>query len=47
MVGWAFVIMVVLMISIAPFFIGLFIALPILGHTTWHLYRKLIAPEGS
>ncbi|GAB4394369.1 MAG: DUF2189 domain-containing protein [Kiloniellaceae bacterium] len=44
MVGWAFVIMVLMMISIAPFFIGLFIALPILGHTTWHLYRKLVVP---
>ncbi len=47
MIGWAFIIMVLLMIAIAPFFIGLFIALPILGHTTWHLYRKLVAPEGS
>ncbi len=47
MVGWAFVIMVLMMISIAPFFLGLFLALPILGHTTWHLYRKLVAPEGS
>jgi uncharacterized membrane protein len=47
MVGWAFVIMVLLMIAIAPFFLGLFLALPILGHTTWHLYRKLVAPEQS
>jgi uncharacterized membrane protein len=47
MVGWAFIIMVLLMISIAPFFLGLFVALPILGHTTWHLYRKLVVPEGS
>ncbi len=46
MIGWAFIIMILLMIAIAPFFIGLFLALPILGHTTWHLYRKLVAPEG-
>ncbi|NIA70673.1 DUF2189 domain-containing protein [Pelagibius litoralis] len=45
MIGWAFVIMILLMIAIGPFFIGLFVALPILGHTTWHLYRKLVAPE--
>jgi len=45
MVGWAFVIMLLLMIAIAPFFLGLFVALPILGHTTWHLYRRLVAPE--
>lgn len=47
MIGWAFVLMVVLMIAIAPFFLGLFVALPILGHTTWHLYRQLVAPEGG
>ncbi|MGD1878636.1 MAG: DUF2189 domain-containing protein [Kiloniellaceae bacterium] len=45
MIGWAFVIMILLMIAMAPFFVGLFVALPILGHTTWHLYRKLVAPE--
>ncbi|HMA15079.1 MAG TPA: DUF2189 domain-containing protein, partial [Kiloniellaceae bacterium] len=47
MIGWALVIMVVLMIAIAPFFLGLFVALPVLGHTTWHLYRRLVAPEGG
>lgn len=45
MIGWAFVIMILLLVAIGPFFIGLFVALPILGHTTWHLYRKLVAPE--
>jgi uncharacterized membrane protein len=47
MIGWAFVIMLLLMIAMAPFFLGLFVALPVLGHTTWHLYRKLVAPEAS
>jgi uncharacterized membrane protein len=47
MIGWAFVIMVLLMVAIAPFFIGLFVALPILGHATWHLYRRLVAPHDS
>jgi uncharacterized membrane protein len=47
MIGWAFAIMLLLMIAIAPFFIGLFLALPILGHATWHLYRPLVAPEDS
>jgi uncharacterized membrane protein len=37
--------MVLLMIAIAPFFLGLFVALPILGHATWHLYRRQVAPE--
>ncbi|WP_322097018.1 DUF2189 domain-containing protein [Pelagibius sp.] len=45
MIGWAFVIMILLLVSIGAFFLGLFLTLPILGHTTWHLYRKLVAPE--
>jgi uncharacterized membrane protein len=27
-----------------PLFFGLILVLPVLGHATWHLYRKLI-PE--
>jgi uncharacterized membrane protein len=27
-----------------PFFLGMLVALPVLGHGTWHLYRKAIAP---
>jgi uncharacterized membrane protein len=25
-----------------PFLIGLAIVMPILGHATWHLYRRLV-----
>jgi uncharacterized membrane protein len=25
-------------------FVGLIVAVPVLGHATWHLYRKLVAP---
>jgi uncharacterized membrane protein len=39
MIGWAAVIVVLLAISALPFFLGLLITLPVLGHTTWHLYR--------
>ena len=27
-----------------PFFLGLAIVIPILGHATWHLYRKVVEP---
>jgi uncharacterized membrane protein len=27
-----------------PFFLGLIVVLPILGHATWHVYRRAIAP---
>ena len=29
-------------IALLPLFAGLFVALPILGHATWHLYRRAI-----
>jgi len=25
-----------------PFFVGLVVVLPVLGHATWHLYRKVV-----
>lgn len=39
---WAALIAVVLFLAMLPAFIGLFIALPVLGHATWHLYRRVL-----
>ncbi len=39
---WGFVVVVLLAVGSALFLIGLSITLPILGHVTWHLYRKII-----
>jgi uncharacterized membrane protein len=47
MLGWAFVIVMVLIVSVLPLFLGLIITLPVLGHTTWHLYRRVVEPEAS
>jgi len=44
MIGWAAVITVLLMISALPLFLGLLVTLPVLGHTTWHLYRRIVSP---
>ena len=33
------------MIGSLPFFFGLAIVVPILGHSTWHLYRKVVEPR--
>ena len=30
-----------------PFFVGLAVVLPVLGHATWHLYRRVIEPDLS
>lgn len=47
MIGWAAVIVVLLIVSALPFFIGLLVTLPVLGHTTWHLYRRIVAPVAA
>jgi hypothetical protein len=28
-----------------PFFLGLAVVIRVLGHATWHLYRRLVAPD--
>lgn len=42
MVGWAIMIAVLLIAAMLPAFLGLFVALPVLGHATWHLYRRVV-----
>ena len=44
MLTWAAIISVTLVLSLAPAFLGLIFALPILGHTTWHLYQRAVQP---
>ncbi len=41
---WAFIVASALLIGSLPFFVGLAIVLPVLGHATWHLYRKVVEP---
>ena len=42
MLAWAVVIGADLTASFVTFHLALLVLFPILGHTTWHLYRKLI-----
>jgi uncharacterized membrane protein len=44
MIGWAATVVLLLAISALPYFLGLVLTLPILGHATWHLYRRLVVP---
>jgi uncharacterized membrane protein len=39
---WGLIVVGALVIGSLPFFFGLAIALPVLGHSTWHLYRKVV-----
>jgi uncharacterized membrane protein len=42
MVAWGLIVAVALAIGSVPLFAGLAIVLPVLGHATWHLYRRVI-----
>ena len=42
MVVWAGLIAALLFLGMLPVFLGLFIVLPVLGHATWHLYRRIL-----
>ncbi len=42
LVVWAVIISAIMFASMLPGLLGLFIAMPVLGHATWHLYRKLL-----
>lgn len=42
MIGWGAFIGLCLVAGMLPWFLGLFVALPVLGHASWHLYRRAI-----
>lgn len=44
MLGWGIIVTLVIIAACVPFFLGLLVVLPVLGHATWHLYRRAIAP---
>jgi uncharacterized membrane protein len=45
LLAWACIVSVVLFVALIPAFLGLLVALPVLGHATWHLYRRAITME--
>ena len=42
MLMWGFIVACLLLIGSLPFFVGLTVIMPVLGHATWHLYRKVV-----
>ncbi len=40
--GWGAIVALALMGGMVVLFVGLAVVLPVLGHTSWHLYRKLV-----
>jgi len=41
MVAWYFLVVALMIIGSLPLLLGLAIVVPVLGHATWHLYRRV------
>lgn len=39
---WGVIVAALLVVGSLPFFLGLAVVIPLLGHATWHLYRKVV-----
>ena len=42
---WGLIVAGALLLGSLPFFVGLAVVVPVLGHATWHLYRKVVVPD--
>jgi uncharacterized membrane protein len=42
---WGLIVAALLLIGSLPLFFGLAVVVPVLGHSTWHLYRKVVEPD--
>jgi uncharacterized membrane protein len=47
MAAWGLIVAVLLLIGSLPLFFGLAVVVPVLGHATWHLYRKVVEADPS
>jgi uncharacterized membrane protein len=45
MAAWGLIVAAALLVGSLPLFVGLAIAMPVLGHATWHLYRRVVDPD--
>ena len=44
---WGLIVAVLLVAGSLPFFLGLTVVMPVLGHATWHLYRMAVVPDSA
>jgi uncharacterized membrane protein len=42
MIFWAGLIVVFTAMAMVPFFLGLALVVPLIGHATWHAYKDLV-----
>jgi uncharacterized membrane protein len=45
--AWGLIVAALLVIGSIPLLVGLSIVVPVLGHATWHLYRRAVVPAGG
>jgi uncharacterized membrane protein len=45
MAVWGLIVAALLALGSLPFFLGLTVVVPVLGHATWHLYRRAVEPD--
>jgi uncharacterized membrane protein len=45
MAAWGLIVAGLLAIGSLPAFVGLCVVLPVLGHASWHLYRRVVEPD--
>jgi uncharacterized membrane protein len=43
MMAWGLIVAACLLLGCLPLFVGLAVVMPVLGHATWHLYRRVVA----
>lgn len=43
MAAWGLIVAVALLLGCLSLFVGLSVVMPVLGHATWHLYRRVVA----
>jgi uncharacterized membrane protein len=44
MLRWAIIIAVLSAVAMVPLFLGMILVFPVLGHASWHLYTRTVAP---
>lgn len=47
MMAWGLIVAVGMVLGALPVLLGLVLVLPILGHATWHIYRKVVPGSGA
>lgn len=47
MMLWGLIVAALLLVGSLPLFFGLTVVMPLLGHATWHLYRKVVEPQAG